>query len=224
MECGLFNTPSLIPSEWKHLPVSAASAERRSPGCLFRRGGIMDSVRENKRGDTTSEGLKQMPEEETLAGKLAVAFKSFNQCAVQREDEWLCQPSLLSAVLSVCTLGVSLPRQVQTRVLNCIFERRWWREECACKCSVKDEASLANYATCRCSHQLSSMRTGDYFVSKVSCFHHKGGIAMETHKTSQVSRVRDFDFDCQFDLRLVWQRRFSFVRAAANASIGCPLR
>lgn len=47
----------------------------------------MDSVRENKRGDTTSEGLKQMPEEETLAGKLAVAFKSFNQCTVQPEDD-----------------------------------------------------------------------------------------------------------------------------------------
>lgn len=47
----------------------------------------MDSVRENKRRDTTSEGLKQMPEEETLAGKLAVAFKNFNQCAVQQEDE-----------------------------------------------------------------------------------------------------------------------------------------
>lgn len=84
----------------------------------------MDSVRENKRGDTTSEGLKQMPEEETLAGKLAVSFKSFHQCAVQQEDGRLRQPSLLSAVLSVCTRGVSLPRQVQTRVLNCISERR----------------------------------------------------------------------------------------------------
>lgn len=39
MECALFNTPSLIPSERKHPPVSAACTERRSPGCSFRRGG-----------------------------------------------------------------------------------------------------------------------------------------------------------------------------------------
>lgn len=146
-------------------------------------------------------------------GNWPSSLRGFNQRAVQQEGERLRQPSPPSAVLSACTLGVALPRQVQTRVPNCIFGRRWWVEECAYKCSAKDETSLANYATCRCSHRLPSMRAGDYFVLGLGCFHRQGGIATETRKTSQVSRVPHFNFDCQVDLRPVWQRRF-LIRAS----------